>query len=98
MKEITSFEDIAAAQREMQRNLDPFGIFDSLVTAQNAWLKAPKNLSDEMRELLQGGYDLWFQSFQRFSGLWSEDVIPPAEYDERFQDDAWKDNPYFDMC
>ena len=82
--------------KNLQRQMDPFGIFASLAKVQYAWLQDPEGMKGEIQELATGGYDLMFQSFQRMSGLWSEDVIPPVQYDERFQDSAWTDNPFFD--
>lgn len=82
---------------DVKRHVDPFGVFDSLFAAQVAWLQQPAVLGSEVRQLIEGNYDLWLQTFKRFSGMDTDDVIPAVQYDERFKESAWTENPWFDL-
>jgi len=81
----------------IKRQVDPFRVFDSLTFVQNAWLQEPENLNKEVRQLINSGFDLWLHLFKRFSGMAADDVVPVVEYDERFKESAWTDNPWFDL-
>lgn len=81
----------------LKRQSDPFGVIESLTEVQAAWLRQPELLNSEVQQLINSGFDVWLQSLKRFSGLWSEDVVPPVVYDERFRESAWTENPWFDL-
>ena len=79
----------------MRNIFDPFGIVSSCLEIQNAWLRHPRDLADELTKL---GTNMWaLQIWQRmFSVGVLKDLIPPVKYDERFQDPIWTQNPHLD--
>ncbi|HKK16330.1 MAG TPA: class I poly(R)-hydroxyalkanoic acid synthase [Gammaproteobacteria bacterium] len=83
--------------KDIKRHVDPFGVFDSLTTVQAAWLQQPEILSREVQQLADSSYELWLQAFKRFSGMEVADVVPAVQYDERFKESAWTENPWFDL-
>ncbi len=82
---------------EIRHHLDPFGVLDSLLSVQSAWLRQPEVLSGEVRQLFNTSLDLWSHSLKRFSGMFAKDMVPVVQYDERFTDPAWTENPWFDL-
>lgn len=78
-------------------NLDPFGVYESLTAIQSAWLKQPEFLNEEVQKLVNESYTLWTQTYNHFCGGCMGDVVPVSRYDERFKDEAWTENPYFDL-
>ncbi len=81
---------------DMTRLFDPFGITRSYLDVQRAWMQHPEKMT---RWFMRLGSDAWLvqlQSWERFSGLPVSDQIKAVEYDERFQEPDWTENPYYD--
>lgn len=83
--------------QDWNKEVDPFGIAESVMAVQSAWLKQPALLSARLEELNDGSYGLYQQLTKGMSGLASEDVVPAIEYDERFKEDIWTENPGYDL-
>ena len=80
----------------MHNIFDPFGIVSSCWEVQRAWLRHPRELTQEFTKLAAGIWAL--QTWQCMAGgRRHADLIPPVRYDERFQDPIWTDNPFLDM-
>jgi polyhydroxyalkanoate synthase len=79
----------------MHNLFDPFGIYSASWKVLTAWLEHPRALSEESTKFWT---EFWaLQNWQRTAaGADHEDLVPPAGYDERFQDPAWTENPLFD--
>lgn len=81
------------------RILDPFGINNTFLEIQKAWLTHPEQWSMWYTRLGNEAWNVQLQTWQRFCGCNippAEECIPPISYDERFQDTAWQNNPYLD--
>jgi polyhydroxyalkanoate synthase len=77
----------------LRKSMDPFGFMTASLEVQRAWLLHPGQLFQECSRLAAdvSALNLW----QRLLGYTQHpDLVPPHSYDERFQDQAWKDNPY----
>lgn len=95
------FDPFGLFEEQLDRDLvgifDPLGITRSCLDVQRAWLENPQKLYSRLGQL---SYDMWtiqLQSWQRFSGLPTKDVIPTTEQDTRFQAAAWTENPCLDI-
>ena len=90
MRTDPNFESLTAGLR---KTVDPFGFLTASLAVQQAWLQHPAALYEEYMRL---GSDLTaLNVWQRLLGYTRHpDLVPPHTYDERFQDDAWNDNPY----
>jgi len=82
--------------QRLNQLFDPFGITRACVEVQQAWLTHPDQLFDWTVKLYKEAWSVQLQSWERFSGITVQDRIEPIEYDERFQDPVWEQNPYFD--
>ncbi len=79
------------------KKFDPIGIQKSCLKTQLAWLKHPQELTHWISELSQDLQLLHLQSLQRLMGIPVEDRVKAVEYDERFQETDWTENPYLDI-
>jgi poly[(R)-3-hydroxyalkanoate] polymerase subunit PhaC len=79
------------------KEIDPFGIAESVMAVQSAWLKQPELLAVKVQELTDGGYGLYQHLTNRISGAASEAIAPAVKYDERFLEHIWTENPGFDL-
>ncbi|OUD15757.1 alpha/beta hydrolase [Thioflexithrix psekupsensis] len=76
--------------------LDPLGIGAAYWEVQQGWERHPHELLRWIGRLNQDQWRVQWQSWERFMGLPAEDPIPPVQYDERFQEADWTENPYLD--
>lgn len=79
----------------LRKTVDPFGFYTSSLEVQQAWLKHPDKLFGELAQLGTdfSALNIW----HRIIGYTHHpDLVPPHVYDERFQDHAWKENPFLD--
>ena len=81
----------------MRTPLDPFGIYSASWEVLTAWLTHPRALSQQSSKFWT---EFWaLHTWQRLAGgAEPDDLVPPARYDERFQDPGWTENPFFDTC
>lgn len=77
--------------------LDPFGIVPACTAVVQAWGQAPEKLQARMQEFLTALLEVQRQVAERAVGHFVADFVPPVSYDERFQDKAWTDSPWFDF-
>ncbi|EIJ41695.1 poly(3-hydroxyalkanoate) synthetase [Beggiatoa alba B18LD] len=89
-------EKSEAVAKNLLQSVDPFGITQSYLDVQRAWLNHPKELSDCLLQLSKDSWAIQLQTWERFSGFLVQDSIPVNEYDERFQEPEWTENPYLD--
>ncbi len=80
----------------MGSSLDPFGIAEAYLAVQRAWLLQPSALTGRMISLSAELARLQAQSWQRLMGLETDHADSASEYDERFQDEAWRGNPFYE--
>ncbi len=76
-------------------SLDPFGIAASCQAVASAWARHPFELASRMLDFNVGLTAIQGQFLAHAAGIGS-DPVKPSVYDERFQDPAWNDNPWFD--
>jgi polyhydroxyalkanoate synthase subunit PhaC len=86
----------ASEQHRLNQLFDPFGITRSYLEVQQAWLSHPEQLFDWTLKLYQEVWAVQLQSWERFSGMAVGDRVEPIEYDERFQEAVWTQQPYLD--
>jgi polyhydroxyalkanoate synthase len=78
-------------------NLDPFGILPAYMEVVRAWGQAPQQLQDRFNEFFSGLLKVQHQVAERAVGHFVPDFVPAVSYDERFQDKAWIESPWFDL-
>lgn len=78
-------------------NLDPFGIFESYTAILQAWSKNPDKLHQNFHNFHSNLFEIHQQIAERAMGNFVQDYVAPVSYDERFQDNAWVENPWFDF-
>ncbi|MCL2076015.1 MAG: alpha/beta fold hydrolase [Betaproteobacteria bacterium] len=79
------------------KQLDPFGVFSSMLNAQLAWLMHPKELGRAMSALSSDFWVLQTHLMRRAIGLPSQDVVVPHADDTRFNDPVWTESPTWDI-
>jgi polyhydroxyalkanoate synthase len=78
------------------RLVDPFGIGRSVWQVQQSWLRRPSALVEQAGKLAAEIWTLQFYVLERLYGIKAGDLFPAVEWDERFQEAIWTENPYFD--
>jgi len=95
------FDPFGLLEKQLAQDLvsifDPLGITRSCFDVQRAWLEHPEKLYTRLGRLSCDMWAIQLQSWQRFSGLPTKDVISVTESDGRFQDPAWTENPCLDV-
>lgn len=76
---------------------DPFGIFDTCSAVIKAWGNNPEKLLENMYNFHHSLFDIQQQVALRCMGRFIPDFVAPVSYDERFRDNAWVENPWFDF-
>jgi polyhydroxyalkanoate synthase subunit PhaC len=84
------------ASPSFNSKLDPFGIGEACLRVQQAWLAAPQAYQGRVNEWFAAQATLQQHALQRWCGACKEDPAPAVARDERFQDGAWTESPYFD--
>lgn len=84
-------------EQDLLKLLDPFGVTRSYLDVQRAWLAHPQELYTRLGRLSCDMWAVQLQSWQRFSGLPTHDVISHSDSDPDFQDPAWTENPCLDV-
>ncbi len=87
---------LSSLPEPLQQMVDPFGMLEACWGVQQAWMAQPVQLAAQLNELHAGLAALQVQALRRMTGWDDTDLIPPVPYDERFQDPAWQENPFFD--
>jgi len=81
----------------VSKQLDPFGVLSSVITAQMAWLMHPQELGRATAALSGDMLALQAHMARRAIGMPSQDVIKPHADDNRFNDPAWSESPTWDI-
>ncbi|MGQ0659156.1 MAG: PHA/PHB synthase family protein [Chromatiales bacterium] len=76
--------------------VDPFGIIPACAEILLGWSKVPSQLQWRFYEFSIALIEIQNQVAQRTVGRFVEDSVVPVSYDERFEDKAWIDSPWFD--
>ncbi len=82
---------------EYLSKFDPFGVFESMKTVQQAWLQEPAAMMEKMSLLTNSMLAVNQQFTAQMMGIKIDDYEPVVPYDERFQDPIWKENPAYDF-
>jgi polyhydroxyalkanoate synthase len=82
--------------QQMFKTFDPFGITRAYLDVQRAWMDHPEQMLDWLMRLSTDSWALQLQCWERMSGTKLTDTVPVVEFDERFQDPQWTENPYLD--
>jgi polyhydroxyalkanoate synthase len=90
-------DSIQTMLQGLRATVDPFGIQSSLWKVQQAWLRHPRELADQLSRLGSELWSLQLQAYQALLGMGSEDLVPARVRDERFQDESWVKNPYLNL-
>lgn len=77
--------------------LDPFGIQAACSDVIEAWGNNPEGLQQNMQTFYADLFNIQQQVVLRALGNCGPDCIEAMVYDERFRDDAWLENPWFDF-
>jgi len=81
----------------MKSPLDPFGIIDSYSAIIEAWSRNPDRFHQNFHDFHASLFEIHQKVAERAMGNFVQDYVPPVSYDERFQDKAWVENPWFDF-
>jgi polyhydroxyalkanoate synthase len=76
--------------------VDPFGMLEACQRVQQAWLKQPRALAKQVNSFAAGALSVQLHALRRYAGETEEDLVSVNPFDERFQDPAWQQNPFFD--
>ena len=76
--------------------VDPFGMLEACQRVQQAWLKQPRALAEQVNTFAAGALSVQLHALRRYAGETEEDLVSVNPFDERFQDPAWRQNPFFD--
>lgn len=76
--------------------LDPFGIAASWQAVWGAWARHPDLLVRRTQDYFESLQDIQRQFLAHLAGG-GTDPVEPSVHDERFQDPAWTENPWFDF-
>lgn len=79
------------------KTMDPFGILPACWDILEAWGKNPEQLQQRVGDFYTGLLEIQRQVAKRAMGNFVEDPVAPAAFDERFQDHAWVESPWFDF-
>lgn len=76
---------------------DPFGISNACSAILDAWSRHPEELGERVYRFYASMMEIQQDIGRRALGQWVEDPVPAVAYDERFQDKAWTETPWFDF-
>ena len=76
--------------------LDPFGISAAMEAVMNAWSRHPAELGKRFEAYFSALAEIQGQFIAHALGGGS-DPVKPSVFDERFQDPAWSQHPWFDF-
>jgi len=82
--------------RAWREAVDPFGLFDACRGVQQAWLQRPHALLREGDRFGSALTSVQLHALRRYSGEHEDDLVPVNPFDDRFQDEVWQENPFFD--
>lgn len=78
-----------------QSPFDPFDIFGSSLAVQQAWLRQPERLAAIVQDLALDAVRVHSRLARAGCGIPSDPEVTAVRFDERFQQAAWTDQPWF---
>ncbi len=78
-----------------QSPFDPFDIFGSSLAVQQAWLRQPERLAATVQDLALDAVRVHGRLVRAGCGIPSDPEVTAVRFDERFQQAAWTDQPWF---
>ena len=78
-----------------QSPFDPFDIFGSSLAVQQAWLRQPERLAAIVQDLVLDAVRVHGRLARAGCGIPSDPEITAVRFDERFQQAAWTEQPWF---
>src|SRR5690242_8089941 len=87
-------QHVTPLQRAFRQSVDPFGVMESCLQVQQAWLQHPRELAEKFERLSHGMWQVYNCSWRRVTGSNERNGCPAATYDERFQDRIWEENSF----
>lgn len=88
---------LAQMTQNIAQQLDPYGIFTSIINAQLAWIRHPVELAQELTALNEDLLALQEHLIKRSAGLPSENVVTPHGDDVRFSEPVWSERATWDI-
>ena len=85
------------AAKPQMVNPDPFHVGPAMSEVMGSLAAHPDKLMQAQADLFQRYTDLWRSAALRMAFGTAEPVVQPAKGDKRFNDEAWSENPVFDM-
>lgn len=85
------------AQEMQAQSIDPNNMADAFMALTTQLMANPNRLMLAQASFWQDYVSLWQSSAARMMGQESEAVVEPSAQDNRFRDEAWRDNPTFDF-
>ena len=81
----------------LRRTVDPFGLMEATLRAQQAWLSHPEAFAERLSTYYHQLGEVNLQVAGRICGVKLTDAVSPVPYDERFRSPVWEENPLFDL-
>jgi polyhydroxyalkanoate synthase len=78
-----------------QSPFDPFDIFGSTQAVQQAWLRQPERLAAALQDLALDAVRVRGRLARAGCGIPCDPAVAAVRFDERFQQQAWTDQPWF---
>ena len=78
-----------------QSPFDPFDIFGSSLAVQQAWLRQPERLAATLQDLALDAVRVQGRLARAGCGTPCDPEVAAVRFDERFQQQAWTDQPWF---
>ena len=78
-----------------QSPFDPFDIFGSSLAVQHAWLRQPERLAAIAQDLALDAVRVHSRLARAGCGIPSDPEVTAVRFDERFEQAAWTDQPWF---
>lgn len=76
--------------------VDPFGMLEACQQVQQAWLRQPGAMLEQFNAFTADATAVQVHALRRYLGDAEEGLVQVNPFDERFQDSAWEENPFFD--
>jgi polyhydroxyalkanoate synthase len=78
-----------------QSPFDPFDLFGSSLAVQRAWLRQPERLTATLQDLALDAVRVHSRLTRAGCGVPCDPEVAAVRFDERFQQQAWTDQPWF---
>lgn len=75
--------------------VDPMGVVLPMARALQAWGSHPAEFYAASMQMLEDITELSQNAWRRSLGMSAEALLEPADFDRRFNDAAWRDDPFF---